>query len=177
MSCGLVPKQEPTVLQASFFPWSAGDRDQAWYDAKKADLPDWQLAQEYPDDPEEAFIRSGRPVFDLEAISLIEPIEPDRGYLKSGSGKNVYTFLKMVVNLLFGIIPDSGETMLLVLTLQKVWVMVTSVLPMLFLQDTGMIVAHWHGHVDPDIFGEQVLNEIGFYYNSALLVLSQITTV
>jgi hypothetical protein len=66
-----------------FFPWSAGDRDQAWYDAKKADLPDWQLAQEYPDDPEEAFIRSGRPVFDLEAISLIEPVEPDRGYLKS----------------------------------------------------------------------------------------------
>ena len=51
-----------------FFPWSAGDRDEAWYEAKKRDLPDWQLAQEYPSDPDEAFIRSGRPVFDLEEI-------------------------------------------------------------------------------------------------------------
>jgi hypothetical protein len=32
-----------------FYPWSANtDRDQAWYDAQKAELPDWQLHQEYP---------------------------------------------------------------------------------------------------------------------------------
>jgi hypothetical protein len=39
-----------------FFPWSAGERDDAWYESKKQDLPDWQLAQEYPSDPDEAFI-------------------------------------------------------------------------------------------------------------------------
>jgi uncharacterized membrane protein YraQ (UPF0718 family) len=60
----------------------------------------------------------------------------------------------MVVLLLFGIIPDVAKLMLLERTLQKVWVMVTSVLPMFISASTGMIVAHWHGHVDPDIFGE-----------------------
>ena len=32
-----------------------------------------------------------------------------------------------------------------------------------------MVVAHWHGHVDPDIFGEELLKQIGHYYNSALI--------
>ena len=33
---------------------------------------------------------------------------------------------------------------------------------------TGLIVAHWHGHIEPDIFGE-LLAEIGWWYNTALL--------
>jgi len=28
----------------------------------------WQLAQEYPTTPEEAFVRSGNPVFDLDVL-------------------------------------------------------------------------------------------------------------
>ena len=28
----------------------------------------WQLAQEYPSSPEEAFIKSGNPVFDLDVL-------------------------------------------------------------------------------------------------------------
>ena len=31
-----------------FFPWSASDRDQAWYDAQKAELPDWQATPGIP---------------------------------------------------------------------------------------------------------------------------------
>ncbi|MFN7318420.1 MAG: hypothetical protein ACK5S6_02815, partial [bacterium] len=64
-----------------FFPWSAGDRDEAWYEVKKAQLPDWQLAQEYPSDPDEAFVRSGRPVFDIDVIRAIEPVEGIKGTL------------------------------------------------------------------------------------------------
>ena len=32
-----------------FFPWSAAaDRDEEWYEQQRRDLPEWQLAQEYP---------------------------------------------------------------------------------------------------------------------------------
>jgi hypothetical protein len=156
-------------FQGVFFPWSAGDRDDAWYEAKKRDLPDWQLAQEYPSDPEEAFIRSGRPVFDLEAIREIEPIEPDRGYLKAGYGKNVYSFIN-----------DGGEFAIWDFpTINEVYVVGADVAEGLGHGDyssahvisanTGLVVAHWHGHVDADIFGEHVLNAIGFFYNYALV--------
>ena len=34
---------------------------------------------------------------------------------------------------------------------------------------SGQIVAHWHGHVDPDKFGEDILYALGFFYNEALI--------
>ena len=52
-----------------FFPWSATeDRGDAWYQDKVESMLPWQLAQEYPTTPEEAFIRSGNPVFDLDIL-------------------------------------------------------------------------------------------------------------
>ena len=32
----------------------------------------WQLAQEYPTTPEEAFVKSGNPVFDLDVLDQLE---------------------------------------------------------------------------------------------------------
>ena len=52
-----------------FYDWRAGGRDDAWYEEQKRMMNDWQLAQEYPDNPEEAFIKSGRPIFNLEALA------------------------------------------------------------------------------------------------------------
>ena len=52
-----------------FFPWSASeDRDESWYESKCQSMLPWQLAQEYPTSPEEAFVRSGNPVFDLDIL-------------------------------------------------------------------------------------------------------------
>ena len=57
-------------FDAMFFPWSASeDRDGSWYEGKKDSMLPWQLAQEYPTDPEEAFVRSGNPVFDLDVLN------------------------------------------------------------------------------------------------------------
>jgi len=152
-----------------FFPWSAGDRDEAWYEAKKRDLPDWQLAQEYPDNAEEAFIRSGRPVFDLDALRAIELIEPERGYLKNEMGKNNYTFIADGGGLAIWEFPDR----------QKIYVIGADVAEGLghgdyssahvICANTGNLVAHWHGHVDPDVFGEETLRALGYYYNHALI--------
>lgn len=55
-------------FRTMFHSWRAGGRDDAWYESKKRSLPPWQLAQEYPDNPEEAFLKSGNPVFDLDAL-------------------------------------------------------------------------------------------------------------
>ena len=67
-----------------FFPWSAtGDRDESWYESKRDSMLPWQLAQEYPTTPEEAFIRSGNPVFDLDVLDAMQiHVEAGRyGYL------------------------------------------------------------------------------------------------
>ena len=56
-------------FNAMFFPWSASeDRDGAWYESKCKSMLPWQLAQEYPTTAEEAFVRSGNPVFDLDVL-------------------------------------------------------------------------------------------------------------
>ena len=67
-----------------FFPWSATeDRDESWYQSKKESMLPWQLAQEYPTTPEEAFIKSGNPVFDLDVLEDMKRHEEEgqRGYL------------------------------------------------------------------------------------------------
>ena len=56
-----------------FFPWSATeDRGDAWYQDKRESMLPWQLAQEYPTTPEEAFVKSGNPVFDLDVLDQLE---------------------------------------------------------------------------------------------------------
>jgi hypothetical protein len=56
-----------------FYPWSATeDRGAEWYESKKSSMLPWQLAQEYPSSAEEAFIKSGNPVFDLEALEQMQ---------------------------------------------------------------------------------------------------------
>ena len=67
-----------------FFAWSASeDRDETWYEAKQQSMLPWQLAQEYPTSPEEAFVRSGNPVFDLDVLDALafNVRSGERGYL------------------------------------------------------------------------------------------------
>ena len=54
-------------------PWSATeDRGDAWYQEKIESMLPWQLAQEYPTTPEEAFVKSGNPVFDLTILQEMD---------------------------------------------------------------------------------------------------------
>ena len=152
-----------------FFPWSAGDRDQAWYDEKKRELPPWQLAQEYPTDPEEAFLRSGNPVFDVDAVRAIEPYEPRaRGYVwKPDDRPREF-------------VPDGGSLAVWEFPQPKlVYVIGADVSEGLEHGDYSCaqvidatnkrVVAVFHGHVDADLFGTDVLYQIGLWYNTALI--------
>jgi hypothetical protein len=44
------------------------ERDEAWYANQKKNLSPWQLHENYPATPSEAFIQTGRPVFEPEVI-------------------------------------------------------------------------------------------------------------
>ena len=64
-----------------FHPWNAvPDRDEAWYEDKARNMEPWQLYQEYPANPEEAFIGSGNPFFNLETLRDMEVREPSATY-------------------------------------------------------------------------------------------------
>ena len=71
-------------FESMFFPWSAtGDRNEDWYADKQGSMLPWQLAQEYPSTPEEAFVKSGNPVFDLDVLETMgsQVEEGQMGYL------------------------------------------------------------------------------------------------
>lgn len=153
-----------------FHPWNANGRTQDWYEEKKADLPDWQMAQEYPDNPEDAFLRSGRPVFNLETLRAIECHSP----LTKGH------FVEVMAGRFEFRDQDGGPL--------SVWVwpndnhrycIGADVAQGLEHGDfssahvidsrTGEVVAHWHGRIDPDLFGTDVLVPLGEMYGNALI--------
>jgi hypothetical protein len=152
-----------------FFPWSAGDRDLAWYEAKRQELPPWQLAQEYPSNPEEAFLRSGNPVFDVDALRAIVPIEPrakgylwtnadgDREFVNNGGSLKVWQFPARDAVYVIG--ADVAEG------LEHGDYSCAFVLN----ASTRETVAIYHARVDSDLFGTDIIAELGQWYNEALV--------
>jgi hypothetical protein len=150
-----------------FYPWNAdGIRGEDWYQSKAADTPDWLMAQEYPSNPDEAFIKSGRTVFDVDLISKMNDLEATRGYLEGANRVDFTPYANG--NLHVYQFPAEGH----------VYVVGADIAEGLdhgdfscaFVLDAfnGDIVAQWHGHLDPDVFGE-TLADIGWFYNTALV--------
>ncbi len=151
-----------------FFPWSAGDRDDDWYEVKRQSLPDWQLAQEYPSDPDEAFIRSGRPVFDIDILRAIETRIPDEGYLHALKGKGNYDF-RSGGPLSIYVFPDLTHNYCIGADVAEGLGHGDYSSAHVIDANTYEVVAEWHGHIDPDLFGEQVLFDLGTFYMNALI--------
>ena len=156
-------------FEALFFPWSASGRTEEWYEGKKADLPDWLLAQEYPDNPDDAFLRSGRPVFNLEALRSADTRLPEaRGYLKTatqfvedGGALRIWEWPDNSADVpgkyVIGADPSQG--------LEHSDAASVHVINVRNLN----VVAHWHGTIDPDLLGSDVLNLLGRFYRMALI--------
>jgi len=158
-----------------FFPWSANeDRDFAWYESKKRSMTSWQLAQEYPTTAEEAFIKSGRTVFDVDnLVEMIIPVEPTIGTLAGGSGLRDFVWLPNH--------RDHNMDPISVWELpqeRKSYVLGADVAEGLDWGDfsvahvidveTGLVVASWHGHTPADVFGEEIF-KLATWYNTALV--------
>lgn len=152
-----------------FFSWAAdGERGQDWYESKVANMHPWQLHQEYPSFPEEAFIKSGNPVFDIQMLDDMVIVDSDNGYYhlySTGHGEFHYA--------------EDGELSIWDFPRSEgVYVIGADVAEGLSHGDyssahiidatTGIVCAHWHGRIEPDLFGE-MLAELGWWYKNALL--------
>lgn len=152
-----------------FFPWSAGDRDEAWYERQRQELPPWQLAQEYPRDPEEAFLRSGNPFFDVDKLREIDTLDPKaRGYVWKPADRRIE------------FVADGGSLRVWQYPAPKqVYVIGADVSEGLEHGDYSCayvidaysreVVACYHAHVDPDLLGSDILANVGTWYNTALV--------
>lgn len=126
--------------------------------------------QEYPSTPEEAFIASGRPVFDIGALRKYLKLvkEPTRGYLKE-TGRSIefipdekgylHIFKKPEANRYYAIGADVAEGKI---EGDYSVAMVGS--------DDFEIHCMWYGHIDPDLFGEELV-KLAKYYNGAYLAV------
>jgi hypothetical protein len=151
-----------------FFPWWSGDRDQDWYESKKRDLPDWQLAQEYPSDPDEAFLRSGHPVFNVETLRAMEATDPMRGRLLpqaegpplfEAEGGDLRVWEMPVAGMRYAIGADVAEG------LEHGDFSVAMVVE----AKSRRLVACFHARIDSDLFGSNTLYHLGKWYNNALV--------
>jgi len=156
-----------------FYAWNArDDRDESWYEAKREALPEWQLHQEYPTTEDEAFIKSGRPVFDVDGLGQIKVDAPVRGRLDPdmGNGPKMPAFVREANGpVAIFEFPRDGEKYVVGADVAEGLVHgdyssahVTSV-------KTGKVVATYHAHVDPDVFGEAPLALLGYFYKTALV--------
>ena len=154
-----------------FFPWSANNRDQDWYEAKSQDLPEWQMAQEYPDNAEDAFLKSGRPVFDLRIVRALETRPPaatgyfdERGEfvadpsLRHGDdGVSIWEP------------PDENEKYVIGVDVAQGLEHGDFSSAHVIACRSKRVVATFHGRIDPDLLGSQVLPRLGRYYRQALI--------
>jgi len=154
-------------------------RGQDWYEAQKKALPEWQLHREFPIDAELAFIKSGNPVFDTDSIRLWETIEGDRHtpmvkpdgqvFLHPAKDGLLTVFHDMDPRLSYTIGADTAQG------LDGGDFSSADIVQEPYYDTDGtynpaLQVAHFHGSIDPDLFGTQ-LSVIGKYYNNALIVV------
>lgn len=125
--------------------------------------------QEYPTNPMEAFITSGRPRFDNTVLhQWLQKAKPgehgniehgkwvptDKGYIEIW--KHPQPGRKYVIggDVAEGLIKGDYSA-------APVWD-----------AETWEYVAKWHGHIDPDLYGDQ-LADVGTYYNKALIAVEK----
>lgn len=151
-----------------FHPWWSNGRDAAWYEEKKIDLPEWQMAQEYPDNAEEAFLKSGRPVFTLEVLRRITTSPPiKRGFLEK---YRQWEFVAQIDGpLSIWSFPDPNGRYVIGCDVAEGLEHGDYSSVHVINARNGEVCAHWHGRMDPDLLGSDLLFPLGHWYGSALV--------
>lgn len=162
---------ETNSFHPIFHPWWAvPERNQEWYERQKGDLEPWQLYQEYPSTPEEAFIGSGNPFFNLETLREMRPKEPI-GRFHVTTGDNAMGFHTEQAD-------DGPYIQYQKPNPRKTYVIGADIaqgldhgdwtVAYVMEADTGDIIGVWRGKPEPDDFA-RVLNALGRMHNYALL--------
>jgi hypothetical protein len=128
---------------------------------------DEKFKQEYPSNDMEAFLTSGRPRFDTKVLTkwLNAAKEGERGYIERGlwhsDDKGFITIWEP---------PQPGATYVIGADTSQGLSTGDRSAATVWNTKTWKQAAKWHGHIDPDLFADQ-LAEMGKYYNKALLAV------
>lgn len=162
------------------------DAQLQWRRKKIVELGIDKFHQEYPSNIEEAFLFSGRPVFDLKGMIATLKLcrSPIAWYRVSFGEKKLIKLSRAEVQALK--CDDKGVTFDAAANLIQVWGEPVDGQQYAFAADVaeglesgdfsafdmldhlGSQVAHYHGHLDTDLYG-QLLYIIGLHYNTAFL--------
>ncbi len=143
-----------------------------WYWKKEADMVDkGKMAQEYPCNDREAFISSGRPVFNQERLAEMEDRSTkcqwkgevqDDGHTVSWSNnpEGALQVWKM---------PRPRDKFLISADVAEGVRGGCFSVAKVFNRSSWEVVAQWRGWIDPGAFGK-VLCDMGYFFNNAVLV-------
>lgn len=139
--------------------------------ANKCDGSEEKFFQEYPANPEEAFLSTGRPVFDnikLEALKAAAP-KPVATYEYEFDTTGGGSFVERPLGR-FRVWeqPRDGETYVVGADVAEGLLHGDYSYATVVNHRTGVQVAEWHGKLDPDLLAK-VLAAIGYKYHTALL--------
>ena len=126
--------------------------------------------QEYPMTPEESFISSGRPVFNIKALREYQNRVEDpvrTGYLREKENGEIYFVDDPKGYIALWDIPKPGVTYSIGADVAEG--LATGDFSCAYVgSDEFDIVARWYGHIDPDLFGEELV-KLGKFYNQAYI--------
>ena len=141
-----------------------------WTIQNKCEGDEELFMQEYPATPEEAFISSGRPRFNIKSLRKYQArtkkpqmvgylqrkgkelhfVEDSKGYLSIWQKPEENTFYSIGADVAEGLVHGDYSCGLV------------------GRNDSLDIVAMWHGHIDPDLFGDELI-KLAEWYNGAYL--------
>lgn len=144
----------------------------AWMNLKKKEFKnDDEFRQEYPLAPQEAFISSGNPAFDMHALS--DMFDRCRKPKRVGNlvGNKYHMDVEDTDRGFLGIYEEPKD--------QDEYVIGADVAQMVDFSSahvikkrTAEVVAVWHGRLDPKDFGKE-LERLGYYYNVATIAVER----
>lgn len=163
-------------LTKRFLPWDLHpDRDEAWYEANAAALPHADRGEQYPRNEREAFILTGRPYFDIDALIHYDDIchlpenQPLYRFDFEEHGSKAVKKRSEFGNIKIFREPDPDRTYAIGADVATGRGYDFSVAYVVDLSDMALC-AEFHAKIDYDQFAEQ-LHYLGRYYNTALLAV------
>ena len=138
--------------------------------ANKCQGDEMLFMQEYPATPEESFISSGRPKFSIGALRKYQTMtkEPDRGYLKDTEDGRVAFIPDKDGYISVWKQPEQGRFYSIGADVAEGLIDGDYSCAMVGDNTSFDVVAMWHGHIDPDLYGLELI-KLGKYYNDAYL--------
>ena len=127
------------------------------------------FAQEYPASPEEAFLTSGRPVFNMRALAAAYADAPEarRGRVAEQNGQPI--FVEGEGNYLYLYQePEPGRDYVIGIDVAAGYRGGDYSAMAVLDKESLCLMAMWHGHIEPELLGEEA-ELLGRYYARALL--------